>query len=126
MFHKETPSASQVKGYANTVRLSDIFVTKAGNSNAVAHASFSHARNTNGGQTNYLQSITVNGIGTYSFHYNGWNDSSKPYPLQNTFSVDHWGYFNGKDNSAFYPATNVNTETLMENITGTIRDPDSN
>ncbi|MBP5693185.1 MAG: hypothetical protein J6W86_05680 [Bacteroidales bacterium] len=124
--YKENPASSQVKGYANTIRLSDIYVYKAGNSNPVAKASFTHARNTNGGQTNYLQSITVNGIGTYSFNYIGWNDSSKPYPLQNTFSVDHWGYFNGKDNSAFYPTTNVNTETLMENITGTIRDPDAN
>ena len=124
--YKENPAATQVKGYANTVRLSDIFVTKAGNSNTVARASFTHARNTNGGQTNYLQSITVNGIGTYSFNYIGWNDASRPYPLQNTFSVDHWGYFNGKNNSAFYPATNVNTGAPDESTAGSIRNPDPN
>lgn len=126
--YKETPAASQVKCYANTVRLSDIYVSRAdGESlNMVAHASFSHERNTNGGQTNYLQSITVNGIGTYSFNYIGWNNASKPYPLQNTFSVDHWGYFNGKNNSAFYPATNVYTGAPEESTAGSIRNPDHN
>ena len=124
--YKETPSSAQVKGYANTVRLSDIYVSRAGNSNPVAHASFSHARNTNGGQTNYLQSITVEGIGTYSFQYNGWNDASKPYPLQNTFSVDHWGYFNGKDNTAYFPPTSAGQTTEVETISGSSRNPDSN
>ena len=124
--YKENPASSQIKGYANTIRLSDIYVTKAGNPDNVARASFTHARNTNGGQTNYLQSITVSGIGTYSFNYTGWNDASRPYPLQNTFSVDHWGYFNGKNNSAFYPATNVNTGAPNESTAGSIRNPDHN
>ncbi len=126
--YKETPAASQVKCYTNTVRLSDIYVSRAdGESmNMVAHASFSHERNTNGGQTNYLKSITVNGIGTYSFQYNGWNDASKPYPLQNTFSVDHWGYFNGKANSAYFPASSANQTTEEENISDDSRNPDPN
>ncbi len=122
--YKENPASSLIKGYANTVRLSDIYVTKAGNPDNVARASFTHERNTNGGRTNYLQSITVSGIGTYSFNYIGWNDASRPYPLQNTFSVDHWGYFNGKNNSAFYPATNANTGAPDESTAGSIRNPD--
>ena len=122
--YKENPASSQIKGYANTVRLSDIYVTKAGNSDVVSHASFTHDMNTNGGKTNYLQSITVQGIGTYSFNYIGWNDAAKPYPLQNTYSVDHWGYFNGKNNSAFYPSTNPITGAPDESLSGSIRNPD--
>ncbi|MBO7561994.1 MAG: hypothetical protein J6T04_03790 [Bacteroidales bacterium] len=123
--YKENPAAPEVKGYANTVRLSAICVTRAGNPSSVAQASFTHARNTNGGKTNYLQSITVNGIGTYSFNYIGWNNASRPYPLQNTFSVDHWGYYNGKANTSFFPSSSVNTGTQKETIDGTSRNPDS-
>ena len=123
--YKETPADQQVKGYANTVRLSDIYVSKAGNPDPVAQASFSHQRNTNGGRTNYLQSITVNGIGTYSFNYIGWNNASRPYPLQNTFSVDHWGYYNGKVNAAYFPPTSANQTTEEETITGDSRDPNA-
>ncbi len=124
--YKKAPAASQTEGYANTVRLRDIYVTRAGNSSPVAQASFTHARNTNGGKTNYLQSITVNGIGTYSFNYIGWNDVSKPYPLQNTFSVDHWGYFNGKNNSTYFPSCYANQTTEEEVISGDSRNPDAN
>lgn len=122
--YKKAPAAPLTEGYANTVRLRDIYVTRAGNSSPVAQASFTHARNTNGGRTNYLQSITVNGIGTYSFNYIGWNDASKPYPLQNTFSVDHWGFFNGMANSAYFPASDANQTTEEENISDDSRNPD--
>ena len=101
-----------------------ITVYKGGNPNSVASATFTHERNTNGGKTNYLQSITVLGTGTYSFNYIGWNDSSKPYPYHATFSVDHWGYYNGK-NGPFYPHSSVNLSTQHETITGDSRNPDN-
>ena len=71
--HNSTP-----QDYLNTIRLKSITVYKGGNPNSVASATFTHERNTNGGKTNSLQSITVLGTGTYSFNYIGWNDSSKP------------------------------------------------
>lgn len=117
--HNSTP-----KEYLNTIRLKSITFYKGGNPNSVASATFIHERNTNGGKTNYLRSITVQGTGTYSFDYNGWNDSSKPYPYHATFAVDHWGYYNGK-NGPFYPHSSVNISTQKETITGDSRNPDN-
>ena len=117
--HNSTP-----QDYLNTIRLKSITVYKGGNPNSVASATFTYERNTNGGKTNYLQSITVLGTGTYSFNYIGWNDSSKPYPYHATFSVDHWGYYNGK-NGPFYPHSSVNLSTQHETITGDSRNPDN-
>ncbi len=117
--HSSTP-----KEYLNTIRLKSITVYKGGNPNSVASATFIHERNTNGGKTNYLRSITVEGTGTYSFDYNGWNDSSKPYPYHATFAVDHWGYYNGKS-GPFYPNSSVNISTQQETITGDSRNPDN-
>lgn len=110
--------------YLNTIRLKSVNVYKSGNPYSVASASFSHSRNTNGGMTNYLQSITVQGTGTYTFDYIGWNDSSKPYPYHATFAVDHWGYYNGK-NGPFYPISTVDLYTQQETISGFSRDPDN-
>jgi len=117
--HNSTP-----KEYLNTIRLKSITFYKGGNPNSVASATFIHERNTNGGKTNYLRSITVEGTGTYSFDYNGWNDSSKPYPYHATFAVDHWGYYNGKS-GPFYPHSSVNISTQHETITGDSRNPDN-
>ncbi|MBR6465742.1 MAG: hypothetical protein IKS82_04825 [Bacteroidales bacterium] len=117
--HVSTP-----QDYLNTFRLKSVSVYKDSNPVSVASATFSHERNTNGGKTNYLQSITVQGIGTYSFNYIGWNDSSKPYPFHATFAVDHWGYYNGKS-GPFYPNSSVILSTQKETIHGTSRDPDA-
>ncbi|MBR5907967.1 MAG: hypothetical protein IKZ50_06215 [Bacteroidales bacterium] len=117
--------ASSISTYSNTIRLNTISVVKAGSNSQVANASFTYARNTNGAKTNYLQSITIQGEGTYSFQYVGWNDSSKPYPHHNCFQVDHWGYFNGKE-GLYYPTSQFNVNTQDEVITGQSRDADAN
>ena len=117
--------ASSLAAYSNTIRLNTISVVKAGRNEQVSNAHFTYARNTNGAKTNYLQSINVQGDGTYSFQYVGWNDSSKPYPNHNCFQVDHWGFFNGK-NGIYYPTSTLNVETQNETITGNSRNPDAN
>ncbi|MBR5907488.1 MAG: hypothetical protein IKZ50_03735 [Bacteroidales bacterium] len=122
--YRQDPTAP-LHTYSNTIRLSGITVFKAGNNAVIASSSFTYARNTNGAKTNYLQSITVQGDGTYSFQYIGWNDSSKPYPYHNCFQVDHWGYFNGK-NGLYFPNSTVDRNTQDETITGDSRNPDAN
>ena len=123
--YKKNPSDT-ICVYQNTVRLTGIYVNKANGESQTAAAQFTHSRNNYGGKVSYLRSIMVQGIGTYSFDYNGWDDSSKPYPHHNTFSVDHWGYYNGKNNNVFFPQTSVDTGTQKERILNSIRDPDAN
>lgn len=111
--------------YSNTKRLSSINVYIGTNTQSVASASFTHKRNTNGAKTTYLASIVVQGEGTYSFDYYGWNDSSKPYPPHNCYGVDHWGYYNGK-NGEYYPTSYIDPQTQSETISGESRNPDAN
>ena len=110
--------------YPNTIRLSAIDVYIGFEQRHVASATFAHKRNTNGAQTSYLGSITIQGEGTYSFDYHGWNDASKPYPPHNCYGVDHWGFYNGK-NGNYYPQSNIEQQTQKEVIIGTSRNPDA-
>ncbi|MDR1553099.1 MAG: hypothetical protein LBS69_06525 [Prevotellaceae bacterium] len=77
----------------------------------VKECNLNYKRNTNGARTNYLDYITIQGDGTYSMAYHNWNDNSYPYPANGTFSVDHWGYYNGKnnDNSTSLPFLNISS-----------------
>ncbi|MBE6244535.1 MAG: hypothetical protein E7108_03315 [Bacteroidales bacterium] len=122
--YKKNPSDT-IRVYQNTVRLTGIYVNKVGGESQTAAAQFTHLRNNYGGKVSYLRSIIVQGIGTYSFDYAGWDDASKPYPHHNTFSVDHWGYYNGKNNNVFFPQTSINMGTQKEKILDNTRDPDA-
>ncbi len=122
--YKTDPASTEILNYPNTIRLSSISVYPTLNTSAIASASFTHKRNTNGARTSYLGSITVQGEGTYSFDYYGWNDSSKPYPPHNCYGVDHWGYYNGKSGD-YYPASTIDQQIQREVIIGDSRNPDS-
>lgn len=70
----------------------------------------------------FLKEVVLSGEGSYYFDY--YNESSSmPY---RTFSIDHWGYFNGKQNSerTFIPELKE-TSDLEEIISGNSRHPDA-
>ncbi|WP_299246987.1 hypothetical protein [uncultured Aquimarina sp.] len=46
-----------------------------------------------------LDSITEQGKSPYSFRYN-----STKLPIKDSFAVDYWGYYNGKNNDSFIPS----------------------
>ena len=74
----------------------------------------------------FLGSVNIKGEGTYSFDYN--NLSDKGFPALGSFSIDHWGYYNGKNDLAaplnfidYLSYSKDNTETINTDI----RNPDS-
>ena len=83
-----------------SVNLSSIVVnSKLDNTTTqVKSCNLSYMNNYNGARTTYLKDITIQGDGVYAMKYYDW-DYSYPYPANGTFSVDHWGYYNGKNNT---------------------------
>ena len=71
-------------------------------------------------RTNYLSTIQISGEGTYTFTYYNLSDGSFP-PL-GTFSVDHWGYYNGRSVNSFLKIVNTNSSTLEESLSTSSRD----
>ncbi|BDW93355.1 hypothetical protein MACH07_21870 [Flagellimonas marinaquae] len=63
-----------------------------------------------------LNQITRNGHPPYQFYY----DQTKSLPRRNSFSQDHWGYYNGKNNSTFLPAVHYRGQI----VPGANREPD--
>ncbi|MDR1347759.1 MAG: hypothetical protein LBJ63_04915 [Prevotellaceae bacterium] len=94
-----------------SVKLSSITVNSKLNNTTtkVKECNLTYMNNTNGARTSYLKDITIQGDGTYSMAYLNWNNSAYPYPANGTFSVDHWGYYNGRNNnnSTNYPFLNI-------------------
>lgn len=122
--------SSSPKTFGYCMRLSSITAYNMSGVQPVAHALMGYKENINGGRTSYLGSVNISGSGIYSMDYKNWNSSTVPYPYNGTFSVDHWGYYNGKNNNnlssiPYNPASTVNSETQDETITGTSRDPDA-
>ena len=72
---------------------------------------------------NYLSSLAITGEGTYSFAYYGMPNGNIP-PI-GTFSVDHWGYYNGKTVGNFLKIVNTNTSTLDETLSNATRNHDA-
>ncbi len=65
-----------------------------------------------------LTQLTRNGHPPHQFLY----DEANTLPKRNSFSQDHWGFYNGKNNSTFLPAT-IHKGT---NLPGADRSPDFN
>jgi hypothetical protein len=53
----------------------------------------------------FLDSIKISGEGSYVFEY--YNREDKQFPYMGTFSLDHWGYYNGNNESN--PPTDLST-----------------
>jgi YD repeat-containing protein len=79
------------------------------------HCSLSCIRNSNGARTGYLYSINIQGEGTYIMDYYKWNDSVYNYTANGTFSVDYWGYYNGKNNTADVSRNFLSISTINSN-----------
>lgn len=57
----------------------------------------------------YLDSLIIDGTGSFVMSYH----NKQNCPLAGTFKIDHWGYFNGKSNTA---DTFLNVSTLDSNL----------
>ena len=115
------PLQTSAKEFTECYRLSKIQVKNPFSSEypTIKTADFSYTY-THGARTNYLASVEMSGEGTYSFTYYNFSDGSFP-PL-GTFSVDHWGYYNGKSVTSFLKIVNTNSSTLEESLSSASRD----
>ncbi len=77
--------------YGRSVRMTGITVKT--NNKTVKQCGFSYRKMTNGKRVNYLEEVNISGEGTYKMTYNTTNS----FPGNGTLSVDHWGYYNGKN-----------------------------
>ncbi|MVO09028.1 hypothetical protein GOQ30_07590 [Flavobacterium sp. TP390] len=77
----------------------------ANNNNVIKSIDFNYSYFSNG--TGYLnnrlklESVSTNNENSYSFIYN-----EGDLPSKNSYSIDYWGYFNGKPNISFFPNLN--------------------
>ncbi|MDR2126642.1 MAG: hypothetical protein LBP63_07420 [Prevotellaceae bacterium] len=82
-----------------SVRLTNIAVIDwDGKDKGLKQCTLSYKSNTNGAKNYYLDYLTISGEGKYSMDYWKWDDAAFVYPPNGTFSVDYWGYYNGKNN----------------------------
>ena len=115
------PLQTSAKEFTECYRLSKIQIKNPFSSEhpTIKTADLAYAY-THGSRTNYLSSVEMSGEGTYSFTYYNLNNGNFP-PL-GTFSVDHWGYYNGKSVSSFLKIVNTNSSTLEESLSSASRD----
>ena len=73
------------------VRMTGITVKT--NNKTVKQCGLSYRKMTNGKRVNYLEEVNISGEGIYKMTYNTANN----FPGNGTLSVDHWGYYNGKN-----------------------------
>lgn len=84
--------------FKNSYRLNSISV-KTDDGSVLANCALSYANNNAGAKINYLSQIDILGEGAFHMDYHNWNNSSIGFPGNGTLSVDHWGYYNGKNNN---------------------------
>ena len=101
------------------VRMTGITVKT--NNKTVKQCGLSYRKMTNGKRVSYLEEVNISGEGTYKMTYN----TANSFPGNGTLSVDHWGYYNGKNdgNLATIPFLKIceNGES-SETITQSTRD----
>lgn len=75
-----------------------------------------------GSTSRFLQQVEISGEGNYRMEYYN-EDQTPPY---RSFSVDHWGFYNGKSGASFsfLPEVSVNAD-FEETIVGSSRNPDA-
>ena len=77
--------------HGESVRMTGITVKT--NNKTVKQCGLSYRKMTNGKRVSYLEEVNISGEGTYKMTYNTTNS----FPGNGTLSVDHWGYYNGKN-----------------------------
>ncbi len=109
------------------IRLKEVCVASPGG-NILKQCSMEYINNNAGKRINFLGSIDISGEGRYSMEYYNWSDVSHPFPGHGTLSVDHWGYYNGRNNSnstAIPFLKIVSTAPGNEKVVRTYREADS-
>lgn len=98
-------------------------------SNTLKQCTLNYVTNNSGKRVNYLGSITISGDGTYSFDYHSLQQDAVSFPGNGTLSIDHWGYYNGKNNNnSQLPFLKICTEdpvTHNESVTKNYREPNA-
>jgi len=79
-------------------RLTGITVTDPNNT-LLKECLLTYKNNNTGKRLNHLASLYISGEGLFQMDYYNWSNSSRPFPGNGTLSVDHWGYYNGKNNT---------------------------
>ena len=74
----------------------------------------------------FLEQLNISGEGVYDFEY--YDRTTKGFPCLGTFSVDHWGYYNGRSDDAIMNFLNFLTydSVYTESINTILREPDFN
>lgn len=108
-------------------RLTGITVSSLSNP-IIKDCSLTYMNNNTGKRINYLESVNISGEGLFQMDYYNWQDNSHPFPGNGTLSVDHWGYYNGKNNDnnngiPFLKLGYISGGSLV--ITSTARDADA-
>ncbi len=99
-------------------------------SSTLKSCSLSYINNNSGAKINFLNGINISGEGQYTLSYYNWNSSTYSFPGNGTLSVDHWGYYNGKNNNnaTGFPFLKLGylTSNYDEVITSNYRNSDAN
>ena len=107
--------------YRTSTRLTGVRVSYAGKT--LREASLNYAPYAGGGKRLYfLESVDIKGEGRYSMEYYG----NEYLPGNGTFSIDHWGYFNGKNNTHNNDFLKVTVRDSLQNETVVSRNRDPN
>ena len=108
------------------IRLKGITVLSP-NKNVLKLCNIDYMNDNAGKRINCLKSIDISGEGKYSMEYHNWANSSKLFPGHGTLSVDHWGYYNGKNNSnsSAIPFLKIVSTTGNEKVVRNYREADS-
>jgi len=98
-------------------------------SDTIKTCSFKYIYSQAGNHITFLDTLSISGEGKYSFDYIGLEEgSSAIFPKFGTFSVDHWGYYNGRLNGETEPSFEFANPSMFtidslydEHINGTTR-----
>lgn len=99
-------AASSAIRHKQSIRMTGITVKT--NNKTVKQCGISYRKMTNGKRVSYLEEVNISGEGTYKMTYNTTNG----FPGNGTLSVDHWGYYNGKNDGN---STNIPFLKICEN-----------
>lgn len=79
-----------------------------------------YVNNCAGEKIEYLKQVIINNDEQYTMQYYNWQDSTKGFPGNGSFSIDHWGYYNGKNKMNSYNIPFLHISSTDQNYNETI------